>query len=134
MIEHPEVGPAKWAAGTASREPASVLVNDAKFHNQSYVKNQKYAAAKAFNIEVFGSHVAVAGVDAAFELFSTIENWNNMCYDNCLGSAHKRRYIVLATEEMQERIVGVSNPFQSDPIEGYFKSVFYTGQVYLLVT
>ena len=94
MIEHPEVGPAKWAAGTISRQPASVLVNEAKFHNQSYVKNQKVAATKAFNKEVFGSHVAVSGVDAAFELFSTIENWNNMCYDNCLGSANKRRFIV----------------------------------------
>ena len=40
----------------------------------------------------------------------------------------------LTTEEMQERIVGVLNPFQSDVVEGYLKSEFYHGQVYLLIT
>ena len=60
----------------------------------------KRLATKSFNIEMFGSDVAVSGVDAAFKFFSTIKNWNNMCYDNCLGAANKPRFIVLATEEM----------------------------------
>ena len=57
-----------------------------------------------------------------------------MCYDNCLGSANRSPFIVLATEEMQERIVSISTPFQSDPVEGYFKSEYWDGQVYIQIT
>ena len=57
-----------------------------------------------------------------------------MCYDNCLGSANRPPFIVLATEEMQERIVAISSPYQSDPVKGYFKSEFYDGQMYIMIT
>ena len=71
-----------------ARKPASELVNDRKFHNQSYINNQERAAKRLCNTKVHGSDVAVTGIDAGFHSFSTIRNWNKMCYDNCLSSAN----------------------------------------------
>ena len=88
-VDNPKLDPADLAAGTDNRKPV-VYINH-KFHNCDSIVHKKRQLMKILHNATTWSALAVEALNAAFQWFDSIEQWQKDIYDTSMGGVVREK-------------------------------------------